>query len=346
MSTQSRWLHESVAPLSEAARQGARERQKNLTKPPGSLGHLEWLAERFAGWQNLDKPAVDRVQVCVFAADHGVAAQGVSAYPQAVTAQMIANFCAGGAAVSVLAQTCGAELQVINLGCVAEAPAHAQLRDRIQGPGTADFTQGPAMTEAQLHGALAAGREAVSRTDLFIGGEMGIGNTTAASALQAALLDVPAAAVVGPGTGVDSSTLARKSELIARALKLHAAAQPDPLELLRCLGGFEIAGLTGAYIAAAQQGVPSLVDGYISTVAALLAVRLNPGVRDWLLFAHESAEPGHRRMLAALNARPLVSLDLRLGEGSGAALVVPLVRNALALHSRMATFEEAGVSSA
>lgn len=339
------WLQEPVALVSESARQAARERQQNLTKPPGSLGHLEWLAERFAGWQNLEKPTVERVQVCVFAADHGVAAQGVSAYPQAVTAQMIANFCAGGAAVSVLAQTCDAELQVVNLGCVAEASAHPRLCDRTQGPGTADFTEGPAMTEAQLSGALAAGREAVRGTDLFIGGEMGIGNTTAASALQAALLDVPASEVVGPGTGVDAVTLARKCEIIKRGLKRHAAAQPDPLELLRRLGGFEIAALTGAYIAAAQRGIPSLVDGYISTVAALLAVRLNPGVRDWLLFAHESAEPGHRRMLKALNARPLVSLDLRLGEGSGAALVVPLVRNALALHARMATFAEAGVSS-
>lgn len=339
------WLQDAVAPVSESARRTARERQQTLTKPPGSLGHLEWLAERFAGWQDVEKPAVERVKVCVFAADHGVAARGVSAYPQAVTAQMIANFCAGGAAVSVLAQTCGAELQVVNLGCVAEPPAHERLRNRTQGPGTADFTEGPAMTEAQLLGALAAGREAVSRTDLFIGGEMGIGNTTAASALQAALLAVPAAEVVGPGTGVDAATLARKSDIIEQGLRLHAAARPAPLELLRCLGGFEIAALTGAYIAAAQRGIPSLVDGYISTVAALLAVRLNPDVRDWLLFAHESAEPGHRRMLHALDARPLVSLDLRLGEGSGSALVVPLIRNALALHARMATFAEAGVSN-
>lgn len=339
------WIQEAVAPVSESAQQAARARQQNLTKPPGSLGHLEWLAERFAGWQDTEKPSVERVQVCVFAADHGVAAWGVSAYPQAVTAQMIANFCAGGAAVSVLAEACGADLRVINLGCVAEAPAHERLCCRTQGPGTADFTEGPAMTETQLRGALAAGREAVNGVDLFIGGEMGIGNTTAASALQAALLDVPAADVVGPGTGVDATTLARKCEVIERGLKRHAAAQPDPLELLRCLGGFEIAALTGAYIAAAQRGIPSLVDGYISTVAALLAVCVNPGVRDWLLFAHESAEPGHRRMLSALNARPLVSLDLRLGEGSGSALVVPLIRNALALHARMATFAEAGVSN-
>lgn len=342
------WLNQPVAALDESARVRTRERQAQLTKPPGSLGRLETLAEDFAAWQGRSLPTLETVRLSVFAADHGVAEQGVSAFSREVTAQMVANFCRGGAAVSVLGRACGAEFRVVNLGCVAQPPGHASLLDRTIAPGTADFTRAPAMTGEQLGQALSAGREQVQgwQGQLFIGGEMGIGNTTAASALQAALMNVQAEQVVGPGTGIDAETLARKCLLIERALRLHRLSASEPLRVLQCLGGFEIAALTGAYIACGQNGIPALVDGYISTAAALVACRLCPAVRGWLLFAHQSSEPGHRLLLSQLQAEPLLSLGMRLGEGSGAALAVPLLQRALDLHTQMATFSEAGVADA
>jgi len=342
------WWRATIAPPSEPARQSARNRQGQLTKPPGSLGRLETIAEDFAAWQGRHIPRLESVRLCVFAADHGIAAQGVSAFPQAVTAQMVNNFCRGGAAVSVLGERFNADFRVVNLGCVATPEAHDKLWDRSLASGTADFSQGPAMTVEQLHAALEAGREQVAGGDLelFIGGEMGIGNTTSASALEAALLGLKAERVVGPGTGIDAATLERKRQLIDAALARHRDAIREPLKALQMLGGFEIAALVGAYIASAQRGIPSLVDGFISTAAALAACRLRPELRAWLLFAHQSFEPGHRLMLKYLDARPLLALDLRLGEGSGAALAVPVIQSALALHRQMATFSEAGVSNA
>ncbi|MGD8176839.1 nicotinate-nucleotide--dimethylbenzimidazole phosphoribosyltransferase [Marinimicrobium sp. ARAG 43.8] len=343
-STNIDWWQEGAAPLNAEALEAARTRQQQLTKPRGSLGQLERLAECFAAWQGKSCPSIEDVAVRVFAADHGVAAQGVSAYPQAVTAQMVANFCQGGAAISVLARHCEADFKVVNLGCVAPVSADPRLIDSPLGPGTADFTVEAAMTDHQLRSALDAGRDAVGQCDLWIGGEMGIGNTTSASAIQAALLSQSPEQVVGPGTGVDAPTLRHKQTVVAQSLERHADHLSDPMQTLRCLGGFEIAALTGAYIRCAQRGVPALVDGYITTVAALLAVRLLPATKDWLLFAHASGEPGHQALLAALDARPLLALDMRLGEGSGAALAVPLIRSALAMHREMATFESAGVS--
>ncbi|WP_232522303.1 nicotinate-nucleotide--dimethylbenzimidazole phosphoribosyltransferase [Marinimicrobium alkaliphilum] len=342
------WLNDVISHPCPPSRSAAAARQAQLTKPPGSLGRLETLVADFAGWQGRPKPALEQVRVCVFAADHGVAAQGVSAFPQAVTTQMVANFCAGGAAVSVLGRLCQADFRVVDMGCLSEPDAHPLLIDRRQGPGTADFTRAPAMTSEQLVRAIAAGREQVvsGDFDLFIGGEMGIGNTTAASAIQAALLGVKPERVAGPGTGVDVRTIEHKQRIVAQALSRHRADIRSPLGVLRCLGGFEIAALVGAYIGAAQRGVPVLVDGYISTAAALTACRINPGVRAWLLFGHQSAEPGHRLMLRYMEAEPLLSLGMRLGEGSGAALAVPLIQSALALHREMATFAEAGVSDA
>ncbi|MBS7661337.1 nicotinate-nucleotide--dimethylbenzimidazole phosphoribosyltransferase [Pseudomonas lalucatii] len=341
------WQQPSRMP-DQAAREQALARQAQLTKPAGSLGQLEHLAVQLAALQGRERPGVERVAIGIFAGDHGVVAEGVSAYPQAVTGQMLGNFVAGGAAISVLARQLGASLEVVDLG-TAQPLELPGVRHLHLGAGTANFTQGPAMSAAQARLALQGGRDALLRAQqggaqLFIGGEMGIGNTTAATALACWLLDCPAAALVGPGTGLDGAGLARKTAVIEVALALHRPAIAEPFDALQRLGGFEILALVGAYLACAQEGVTALVDGFICSVAALAAVRLNPDCRPWLLFAHQGAEPGHRRVLQALEAEPLLQLGLRLGEGSGAALAVPLLRLACQLHSEMATFAEAAVA--
>lgn len=345
------WIHETVASTDSAAEAGARQRQQRLTKPSGALGELETIAIRLAGLQGRVCPRLERCHISVFAADHGIAAAGVSAYPQAVTAQMIVNFAAGGAAISVLARHGGAGFEVVNLGTVEPLPAHPAVIDRVLGPGCGDISRQPAMTAAQLEAALAAGAERLEQAhagaaDLFIAGEMGIGNTTAATALASALLERDPGTLIGPGTGLDAGGLGRKLALIRQALARHGGVAADPLERLRRLGGFEIAAMTGAYLRAGQLGLPALVDGFISTVAALVAVRIQPALAPWLLYSHRSAEPGHRLLLEALAARPLLALDMRLGEGSGAALVWPLLQSACRLHGEMATFDEAGVADA
>lgn len=343
------WLRQPCAVPDVAATARATARQAELTKPPGSLGRLETLAVQLAALQGCDRPMLERVQVCVFAGDHGVAAQGVSAFPQAVTAQMLRNFVSGGAAVSVLARQLGAGLEVVNLGTAVDPGPLPEVIDARIAPMTADFTTTSAMTTAQLDAALTAGWDAVQRAlatgaQLFIGGEMGIGNTTAAAALACALLGEAPQQLAGPGTGLDAAGVRHKAAVIARALSLHAAHCDDPLEALRRLGGFELAALAGAAIACAQAGLPLLVDGFIVSAAMLVACRIQPAVRDWLLFAHRSAEPGHGRLLQALTAEPLLALDLRLGEGSGALAALPLLRLACALHAEMATFAQAGVA--
>ena len=342
------WQAPCQAP-DQAAMQQARERQQQLTKPAGSLGQLEQLAIQLAGLQGTSRPSLERLAISIFAGDHGVVAEGVSAFPQAVTGQMLGNFVAGGAAISVLARQLGASLEVIDLGLAVPMGPLPGVRHLHLGPGTANFCQAPAMKPEQLQAALGAGRDSLLRAaeqgaQLFIGGEMGIGNTTAATALGCWLLDCPVAALVGPGTGLDQAALAHKAMVIERALARHGPALTDAQAALRYLGGFEIAALVGAYLAAPQRGIPALVDGFICSVAALLAVRLNPACRDWLLFAHCGAEPGHRHVLAALQAEPLLQLGLRLGEGSGAALAVPLLQLACRLHNEMATFAEAAVA--
>jgi len=343
------WLNVPSAPLNEHARREAEHRQTQLTKPPGSLGRLETLAIQLAAMQGASRPVLERIRIAVFAADHGVAAEGVSAFPQAVTAEMVRNFARGGAAISVLANHLGASLEVMNLGTVVEIEPLDGVIDLRLGAGTQNFTIAPAMSGEQLARALNAGRQSAERAktagaNLFIGGEMGIGNTTAASAVACALLNTEAAVLAGPGTGLDARGVMRKAEVIARALALHRSHLSDPIEVLRRLGGFEIAALAGAFLACAKMGLPVLVDGFIATVAALVAVRRCPDTNDWLLYSHASAEPGHKHVLAALNARPLLDLGLRLGEGSGAATAAPLLRLACALHSGMATFDEAKVS--
>ncbi len=343
------WLQIPPATPSESARRKAEARQQILTKPPGALGRLETLAVRLAALQDKAQPAIDRVHVAVFAADHGVAVEGVSAFPQAVTCEMVRNFARGGAAICVITRQLGATLEVVNLGTVSDLEPLEGVKTYRLGAGTANFTREPAMTEHQLACALHAGRHAAERAQLmgaqlFIGGEMGIGNTTSATALECALLAMSPRDVAGPGPGLDAVGITRKVDVIRRGLELHCNHMTSPIEVLRRVGGFEIAALVGAYIACAQMGLPALVDGFIASAAALTAAKLCDGIENWLLFSHASAEPGHRRILSALGAHPLLDLGMRLGEGSGAATAVPLLRLACALHNEMATFAEAGVS--
>ncbi|MGN8144525.1 nicotinate-nucleotide--dimethylbenzimidazole phosphoribosyltransferase [Pseudomonas sp. 22105] len=346
--TQAWWLN-PCRPVDTDAVENAAARQQQLTKPAGSLGRLESVAVQLAGLQGQVKPTLDQVWIAIFAGDHGVVAEGVSAFPQEVTGQMLLNFVSGGAAISVLARQLGAQLEVVDLGTVTPSLDLPGVRHLNIGPGTANFAKGAAMTRAQGELALQGGRDSALRAkaagaQLFIGGEMGIGNTTAASALACALLDCPVAHLTGPGTGLNAEGVSHKAQVIERALALHAAQRGDALQTLFNLGGFEIAALVGAYLACAQEGVAVLVDGFICTVAALVAVRLNPACREWLLFGHRGAEPGHRHVLETLGAEPLLELGLRLGEGSGAALAVPLLRLACDLHGQMATFAEAAVA--
>jgi nicotinate-nucleotide--dimethylbenzimidazole phosphoribosyltransferase len=346
--SQSWWLN-PCKPIDAQAVEQAEARQQQLTKPAGSLGRLESVAVQLAGLQGQVKPSLDQLWIAIFAGDHGVVAEGVSAFPQEVTGQMLHNFVNGGAAISVLARQLGASLEVVDLGTVTPSLNLPGVRHLNVGPGTKNFVNGAAMTAAQGGQALQAGRDAVQRAvatgaQLFIGGEMGIGNTTAASALACALLDCPVVHLTGSGTGLNAAGVSHKAQVIERALALHSAQRGDALQTLFNLGGFEIAALVGAYLACAQEGVAVLVDGFICSVAALVAVRLNPECRHWLLFGHRGAEPGHQHVLETLNAEPLLDLGLRLGEGSGAALAVPLLRLACDLHGQMATFAEAAVA--
>jgi nicotinate-nucleotide--dimethylbenzimidazole phosphoribosyltransferase len=313
-----------------AAAGAALARQAELTKPPGSLGRLEEIAAWLSKWGG-HPPRLDRVDVLVFAGNHGVTVHGVSPFPAAVTAQMVANFSAGGAAINQLAQAVSATLRVIPLD--------------LDTP-TADFTEAPAMDEALFLAAVAAGYGAVrGETDLICLGEMGIGNTTSAAALAAALFGGEGARWAGRGTGVDDKGLARKQSAIDRGLKRHAAALGDPLQAAAALGGRELAAILGATLAARHRRIPVLLDGFVCTAAVAPLARLRPGALDHVQAAHVSAEAAHRKLLEALNLKPLLDLDMRLGEGSGAALAVAILRAALACHTGMATFAEAGVAN-
>ncbi|MCU0815772.1 MAG: nicotinate-nucleotide--dimethylbenzimidazole phosphoribosyltransferase [Cypionkella sp.] len=309
----------------------AAARNGQLTKPPGALGRLEDVTLWMAGWQGRAVPRADRPQVLIFAGNHGVAARGVSAFPPEVTVQMVANFQQGGAAINQLSRLFGAQMAV-----------HALDLDRP----TADFTQGPAMTEEELVAALACGWEAVDPgAELLVTGEMGIGNTTAAAALATALLGGDAADWAGRGTGLDDAGLARKAEVIRTGLAANAAALDDPLHVLQALGGREIAAMAGAIARARVERVPVLLDGFICCAAALVLHRLSPDLTAHCLAGHQSAEAAHGRLLDVLGQKPLLTLGLRLGEGSGAALAIGVVQAALACHGGMATFAEAGVSA-
>lgn len=343
------WLSAACAVPSERHALLATERQAQLTKPAGALGRLEALAIELAGLQKTERPRAGRVAVVLFAGDHGIAVRGVSAYPSSVTVQMLRNFAGGGAAISVLTRHLGASLTVADVGTTAVEPVAGIVTRKVRR-GTRDFLDGPAMESGERDQTLEAGREiaaeAFTGADVVVFGEMGIGNTTSAAALAAAVLGCSAAEVTGRGTGLDDARLAAKIGIIDAGLRRHGfdTGSTCPLSALGAVGGFEIAALVGAIIAAAQSGVPVIVDGFIVTVAALIAVRINFGVRPWLIFSHASAEQGHARVLTALAAKPLLDLGLRLGEGSGAVLAVGLLRAALAVHNDMATFAEAGVT--
>lgn len=349
--TQAWWQGDCLA-VNEKVKTEAQDRQGILTKPAGSLGLLEDVAITLAGLLGDEKPEIKKPLITIFAADHGVVAQGVSAFPQAVTVEMIRNFVKGGAAISVLAQVNQAQLNVVNCGTAFDidfADDYDALLNKPVAAGTADLSQQSAMTEQQLEQALSIGQQVVEQgkkdgIDLFIAGEMGIGNTTPAAALGCAYLSQTAEVMTGRGTGIDDAALNNKINVIEKALARLPLAELTAEQILQELGGFEIAAIAGAYIRCAQLGIPIVVDGFITTAAALAACRMNPQVHDWLLFSHQSQEQGHQHMLQALEAKPLLNLGLRLGEGSGAATALPLLRQACALHNGMATFAEASVS--
>lgn len=333
--------------LDERAMAAAEARQARLTKPAGSLGRLEDLSIRVAGMTGRLDPPLGAAVVFTLAADHGVTAEGTSAYPREVTAQMVLNFLRGGAAINVLAREVGARVIVADLGVDADLPTHPELHAMKVRRGTGNIAREPAMTTGEAEQAIETGRRLVAEQELDIAltGDMGIGNTTASAALVCALTGLDPVVTVGRGTGVDDAGLQRKVAAVRSALALHSQAiAHGPLDALASVGGLEIGGLAGVILAAAERRKPVLIDGFISGAAALLAVAIDPAARGFLIASHRSRELGHGAVLESLDLPPLLDLDLRLGEGTGAALALPIVRAAMRLLNEMATFDEAGVS--
>ena len=354
MGTRLNKLAETIArirPLDAAAMAAARERQNNLTKPLGSLGRLEELAIRVAGIQGNPRPKLERKAVIVMAGDHGVCAEGVSAYPAEVTPQMVYNFLRGGAAINALAGLAGARVVVVDVGVAAELRPHPGLRQRKVAPGTANLAVGPAMTRAQAVQAIEVGIETVEAEiaaglDVVGTGDMGIGNTTPSTAIAAAITGEPAALVTGRGTGLDDEQLRRKIATVERALAVNRPDPTDGLDVLAKVGGYEIAGLTGVILGAAANGVVVVVDGFISGAAALVAGLLCPAAKERMIASHLSVEIGHQAVMRWLGVVPLLDLNMRLGEGTGAALGIVLLQAAVKAMNEMATFAEAGVAEA
>ena len=346
-----RLLHE-IEPADQDVAARARARHDVLTKPPGSLGGLEALSVRLASIYGTPKPVIKGKAVAVFAADHGVTAAGVSAYPKEITVGMVRNFLQGGAAVNALVKVAGASLLVVDVGVDADSdaflPEHPSLFKRKVARGTANMLHAPAMTMDETRAACEVGAEVAQRlinegANLLVGGEMGIGNTTPAAALTALFTGRPVREVAGRGTGVTDAGLEHKITVVERALARHQPARDEPLGALATVGGLEIAALTGFYLAAAHERVPVILDGFIATSAALVAVALSGHVRDYMFASHTSAEPGHRKQLEHLGLEPLFDLNLRLGEGSGGVLALSLLESAARVLADMATFEEAGL---
>ena len=339
-----------ITPLNSDGMVQAQRRLDGLTKPLGSLGRLEELARTLVAITGKNPPSCRRKLVVTMAADHGVVQEGVSAYPSEVTYQMVLNFLRGGAGINVLARAAGARVLVVDMGVNGDfEPATDGLLHRKMGRGTANMAKGPAMTRAQAEASVRAGIEIIDQQvreglDLVGTGDMGIGNTTASSAISAALLGVPVDQVTGRGTGIDDEALANKVRVIERALKVNKPDSNDPLDVLAKVGGFEIGGLAGVILGAAKNKIPVLIDGFNSGAAALLAATMCPVAVDYMIAAHCSVERGHRHILNALKLKPLLDLDLRLGEGTGAALAMHLVEAAVKIYTEMATFESAGVS--
>lgn len=340
---------EAIGPPDARAMADAAARQDQLTKPRGSLGRLEALSVQMAGITGQCLPRLSHRVIVTMVGDHGVAAQGVSAYPQEVTAQMVRNFLRGGAGVSVLARHIGARVVVVDMGVAAELEPAAGLVCRRIGPGTSDMARGPAMSREQAMQAIRAGIEVVEEEcarglDILGAGDMGIGNTTSSSAICAAITGEPVDRVTGRGTGVDDGQLRCKSKVIQASLALNRPDAGDPLDVLSKVGGFEIGGLAGVMLGAAAHRVPVVIDGFVSGAAALISTGLCPRLKDYLIASHVSVEPGHQAILRHMGLRPLLDLDLRLGEGTGAALGISLAEASVKLLREMATFGEAGVS--
>ncbi len=338
-----------IKPLDKRAVAEARARQNMLTKPPGSLGRLEELSIQLAGIQGKPIPQIRHKAIITMAGDHGVVAEGIGNWPQAVTAQMVGNFLSGGAGINVLARQAGVRLIVVDMGVAAELEASSRLLSRRVAPGTRNMSLGPAMTEKQALTAVETGIEIVASEvvrglDIVGTGDMGIGNTTTSSAICAVMTGRPVAEVTGRGTGIDDEQLVHKVEVIDRALAVNRPDPKQPLAVLAKVGGFEIGGLVGVMLAAAAHRIPVVIDGFISGAAALIAAALAPGLKDFLIAAHVSAETGHPLLLEYLGLKPLLSLGLRLGEGTGAALGIFLADAAARILAEMSTFAEAGVS--
>lgn len=335
--------------LNKEAMALARARQDSLTKPPGSLGRLEDISIRLAGIQGTAKPKIRHKVVITMAGDHGVYEENIVEWPQEVTAQMVLNFLNGGAGISVIARQVGARVVVVDMGVATDFTPHPALISRKIAKGTNNMAEGPAMTREQATAAVEAGidvleAEAAGGLDIVATGDMGICNTTPSAAICAVFTGRPAAEVTGRGTGIDDQRLQHKIKVIEEALALNKPDPEDPLDVTAKVGGFEIAGLAGVMIGSAALGIPVVVDGFISGAAALIALELAPKIKDYLFAGHLSTEPGHRAMMAHLGLKPLLDLNMRLGEGAGAALSIAVIEAAARILSEMASFEEAGVS--
>jgi nicotinate-nucleotide--dimethylbenzimidazole phosphoribosyltransferase len=340
---------EAIKPLDRVAMEAAKLRQDSLTKPQGSLGQLEELAVKIAGIKSEPSPVLEHKAIVTMAADHGVVAEGVSAYPQEVTRQMVYNFLDNGAAINVLARHIGARVIIVDMGVVSGFESHPGLICKMIDFGTGNIAKGPAMTHQQAIDAIEAGIEVVeaevaNSLDIVGTGDMGIGNTTASSAVYAAITGEPVEKVTGRGTGVDDHQLVHKIEIIQRALTVNQPDPKDPLDVLAKVGGFEIGGLAGVILGAAAHRIPIILDGFISGSAALIAAELSPKAKDYFIAAHISADAGHRILIEYLGLDPLLDLKMRLGEGTGAALGIFLAEAAVKILTQMATFGEAGIS--
>jgi nicotinate-nucleotide--dimethylbenzimidazole phosphoribosyltransferase len=339
----------NVKPLDKAAMDRASQRQNQLTKPRGSLGTLENISIQVAGIRGQSLPQIKNKAIITMAADHGVVAQGVSLYPQEVTAQMVLNFLRGGAAINVLSRQIGARVVIVDMGVTTKLPEFEKVLGKSIGPGTADMCIGPAMTRAQAIDSVEAGisiieKEIAKGLDIVGTGEMGIGNTTAASAIVAAVTGKPAASITGKGTGINDDQLKHKIAIIEKALAVNKPDPHDAIDVLAKVGGFEIGGMAGVILGGAANHIPVVIDGFISGAAALIAVGICPGARDYLIASHLSVEQGHKHCLKHLGLSPAFDLNMRLGEGTGAALGIFLTEAAVNLLGQMATFSEAGVS--
>ena len=339
---------DKIRPADAAAKRRARARQRSLTKPPGSLGRLEDISVQLAGIFGTDRPELRGRTVIIAAADHGVVARGISGYPQEVTNQMVRNFLADGAAISVLTRRLDVRRIIVDAGVAGELPPSPEIRTLRIGRITGDISQGPAMARAQAEQCISAGIdlavEAAAGADLIGTGDMGIGNTTPSSAIVAALTGTPPASATGRGTGRSPAELDRKIAVVQQALEVNKPSPEDPVDVLAKVGGFEIGVLAGLVLGGAMMRRVVVLDGFISGAAALIACTLSPHARDYLVASHRSAEKGHRAVLSHLKLRPLLDLGMRLGEGTGAVLAMPVIEGAAACLAEMATFAEAGVS--